>query len=95
MPNMIISANYVLDGYFIQLTKQSNFKFVKVVNIIKCVFVFSKTLVHIVWKQENPETKGDVLYKPKELNVAAQHRKLFGCHMGRRATFCGPGVVGK
>lgn len=57
-----------------------------------CFHSFQNTCPYCV-KQENPEIKD--LYKPKELNVAARHRKPFGCHVGRRATFSGPGVLGK
>lgn len=49
---MIISSNQVL-GYFTQLAEQSNFRFAKVVNRILNVFIFSKTLVHIVEAAES------------------------------------------
>lgn len=86
MPNMVIAANEVLGGYFIQFTKQSNFRLVKVAKRILNVFsFFPKYLSTLCGRNRILELGEGVLCKLKELTVGYRHRKHFRCDHGAKS----------
>ena len=57
---------------------------------IKCIFIFSKILVHLVWKQQNPGIWGEVLYKPEELTLEMDAGNSIVVIMEQKATSYSP-----